>query len=98
MARTPMVTRTIQFTKAIILCLDIESRTTENKLVTLSRTYKDDAHIMKEAKKVLENDKIKAVHVVDSEIQCAVYGMPEQKFIELAEILPDRGSVKKEGK
>lgn len=92
MARIPMVTRTIITTKANVLCLDIEKGEPFNKVVTLPRTYKDDKALMKQVSKVIDNESQKAVHVVDKEEVETLYGMTEQEFIELARVLPPRGS------
>ena len=90
MARTPMVTRTIVTTKAIIMCLDVEAGEPFNKEVTLPRTYKDEKALLKKVRPMVETDTIKAVHVVDTEEVETLYGMTEQEFIENAQILPPR--------
>lgn len=90
MPRIPQVTRTIQTTKAVVLCLDINGEKPFNKEVVLPRTYKDEKHLLKEIKNLIETDELKAVHVVSTEVQETLYGMSEQKFIENAEILPPR--------
>ena len=90
MARAPQVTRTIQTTHAIVLCMDIENREPCNRDVILPRTYKDDNAILKAVKKVIETDTLKAVQVVSSMVQETLYGMSEQDFIAHATILPPR--------
>ena len=90
MARTPMVTRTIVTTKAIIMCLDVEAGEPFNKEVTLPRTYKDEKALLKKVRPLVETETIKAVHVVDTEEVETLYGMTEQEFIENAQILPPR--------
>ena len=90
MARTPMVTRTIVTTKAVIMCLDVEAGEPFNKEVTLPRTYKDEKALLKKVKPLVETDTVKAVHVVDTEEVETLYGMTEQEFIENAQILPPR--------
>lgn len=90
MARTPQVTRTIQTTKVNVLCLNIKEGQPFNQTVVLPRTYKDDKHMLKAVEKVVNTDDVKAVHVVDSVVEETLYGMSEQKFIELATILPPR--------
>lgn len=94
MARTPMVTRTIQTTKANVLCLNIVEGEPFNKVVTLPRTYKDENAMLKVISKMVDNDEVKAVHVVDSYVEETLYGMTEQRFIELAQILPPRNAAK----
>lgn len=90
MARIPQVTRTIQTTKVNVLCLDIKEGQPFNKVITLPRVYKDDQHILKQVRKLIDNDETKAVHIVSAEVEETLYGMTEQKFIELAEVLPPR--------
>lgn len=90
MARIPMVTRTITTTKAIVMCLDIESGEPCNKSVVVPRTYKDDEALLKKVKPVLETETLKPVHIVGKEEIETLYGMTEQEFIEYAEVLPHR--------
>ena len=84
MARKPMVTRTITTTKANVLCLDIVAGEPFNTEVVLPRTYKDEKTLMKKVAEVIDNDRQKAVHVVDKEEVETLYGMSEQDFIQLA--------------
>ncbi len=94
MARTPMVTRTIQTTKANVLCLNIVEGEPFNKVVTLPRTYKDENAMLKVISKMVDNDEVKAVHVVDSYVEETLYGMSEQRFIGLAQVMPPRNAAK----
>lgn len=89
MARKPMVTRTFDSTKVTALCLDVETAEPCNKVFVLPRTYKDEKAMMKKLREY-ETDTLKIVHIVDTEVEHKLYGMDESKFIELAEILPDR--------
>lgn len=88
MAREPIVSRTIQTTIANILCVNTENGETFTTDVKLPRIYKDDAHILKAAEKLLNEENIKAVHVQSAEVMYERYGMTEAKFIANAEILP----------
>lgn len=90
MARVPQVTRTIQTTRVNVLCLDIKGETPFNKEIVLPRVYKDYAHILKQVRKIIDNEDTKAVHIVSATVEETLYGMSEQKFIELADILPPR--------
>lgn len=90
MARVPMVTRTITTTEVNVMCLDIEHGEPINKDVVVSRTFKDDEKLLKEVKKIIETDTIKAVHIVDKVEVETLYGMSEQEFIEHAKVLPPR--------
>lgn len=94
MARVPMVTRTITSTEVNVMCLDVEKGEPINKDVTVSRTFKDDEKLLKEVKKIIETDTIKAVHIVDKKEVETLYGMSEQEFIEHATVLPPRETKK----
>ena len=90
MAKTPMITRTIQTTEVNVLCMDIKQGEPFNTTVTLPRTYKDNAAMLKAAAAVIDNEDIKAVHIVASEVKETLYGMKETDFIANADILPTR--------
>lgn len=94
MARTPMVTRTITTTKALVMCCDVEAGETITEEVTVPRTYKNDEALMKAIRPVLETEQIKPVHILSSETIETLYGMTEQQFIENAEVLPARNENK----
>ena len=94
MARTPMVTRTITTTMALVMCCDVEAGETITEEVTVPRTYKNDEALMKAIRPVLETEQIKPVHILSSETIETLYGMTEQQFIENAEVLPARNENK----
>lgn len=90
MAKTPMITRTIQTTEVNVLCMDIKQGEPFNTTVTLPRTYKDNAAMLKAAAAIIDNEDTKAVHIVASEVKETLYGMKETDFIANADILPTR--------
>ena len=92
MARIPMVTRTITTTVAEVLCLDVQTAEPFNQTVTLPRTYKDEKSLMKQVTKLIDDDSIKAVHIVAKKEVETLYGMTEQEFITLAKPMPPRGA------
>ena len=90
MARKRMVTRTITFTTAKATVYDIASneiKTVEYKLTGELST--DDA--LKVITK--EHKEVRPLKVNDITVQEELYGMSEEKFIELADILPARTKV-----
>lgn len=91
--KKPMVTRTILTTEVTVLCLDLIKAEPFNKTVTLPRTYKDEKAMMKKVSAIIDNDEVKAVHVVDTKVNETLYGMTEEKFISMAEILPSRSKT-----
>lgn len=87
MARRRMVTRTITSTKAKATVYNIvkdEIQTTEYKLS--GELSADDA--LKEITK--EHAEVRPLKVTEVTVQEDVYGMPEEKFLEMADILPAR--------
>lgn len=91
--KKPMVTRTILTTEVTVLCLDLIKAEPFNKTVTLPRTYKDEKTMMKKVSAIIDNDQVKAVHVVDTKVNETLYGMTEEQFISMAEILPSRNKT-----
>ena len=90
MARVPMVTRTVTSTKATVLAVEITTGATYDKEVEVARTYKDNDKLLKVIKETFETATEKMVAIKSSEVVEALYGMPEQKYMELAEKLPSR--------
>ena len=92
MARKRMVTRTIKTAEVEALCMDIVKAEPCKVSVTVSATYKDTADLLKQVSKVVDKEnELKAVAILSVHIKETLYGMDEQKFIEGAEILPNRG-------
>ena len=90
MARVPMVTRTIQTTKVVALCVDISTSQTSEKEYILPGTYKDDLHTLKALAKLANDDNNKVVHIKHAEVYNTLYGMSENDFIANAKVLPPR--------
>ena len=90
MARVPSVTRTIQTTKANVLCIDLATETPFTQSVILPRIYKDERSMLKKIKPMLENETVKVVHVQNFTVESTLYGMTEEDFIKAAEIMPPR--------
>ena len=87
MARKRMVTRTIKTTNAVVLRVNLETQETVKEMVTVSGVFKDNKNLLKQiSKKDPEN--IKTVSVLSTEITDKLYGMTEEKFVEMAEELP----------
>lgn len=92
MARKRMVTRTITFTTAKATVYDIAT----NEIKTVE--YKMSGELSAEvALKVItkEHEDVRPLKVTEVTVQEELYGMPEEKFLEMAEILPARTKVSK---
>lgn len=90
MSRVRKVTRTISSTKVVVMCVDTQTAVVENYEVTIAGVYSDDKKLMKAVTKEVETATLKPVSVVSTEVIETLYGMDEQKFIEMAEVLPPR--------
>lgn len=90
--RARKVTRTFKATEATIMVVEIETAEVCTVTIKLPHEFKNDAEIMKHIEKNhgLLNDGLKAVAVVDYIVTEQLYAMDEQKFIENAEVIPDR--------
>lgn len=92
MPRKAMVTRTIETTKVVAFCADITTQQPYTAEYILSGTFEDEKNLMKALKKVVDDDTHRAISVISTEVIETLYGMDEQKFISLAEVLPPRKS------
>lgn len=92
MARERMVTRTVNVSKVEVLCMDTEKAEVVVKVYDIGGGLTDENLILKAIKKQHETDTFKCVKVSSVEQYEVLYGMPESKFIELASILPNRGT------
>ena len=89
MARERMITRTVEITKAYVMCLDVDTANVSIEEYYVTGTSEEKA-IMKTLRKEHENDWFKLVKLQSTVTEERLYGMPESKFIELAEVLPPR--------
>lgn len=90
MARKRMVTRTIASTKAKASVYNIDKDEIQTLEYNLPGELSSD-----DALKVItkEHTEVRPMKVTEVTVQEELYGMSEEKFIELAEILPPRTKV-----
>lgn len=90
MARKRMVTRTIAFTTAVATVYIIEKDEIQTVEYKMSGELSED-----DALKAIEKEhaEVRPLKVTEVKVQEELYGMPEEKFIELADILPSRTKV-----
>ena len=84
--RKRLVTRTITTTKATVLTVDIATRKTEEVEVLFSGEVSVEG-CEKALKKMTQPDGKRYVSVISVDHTTKNYGMPEDKFIELASVL-----------
>ncbi len=90
MARVPQVTRTIMTTNVVVMCANIKEGKLESVELTLPRTFKDEKSLLKAAQGAIADSNLKVVAINSTNVVETLYGMSEQKFIELADIMPPR--------
>lgn len=92
MARKRMVTRTITYTEAYARVYDIDTDEIQRVKYNLSGRLSES-----EALKVIEkgHKEVRPLKVEEVVFKEELYGMPEEKFIELADILPARKNFSK---
>ena len=83
--RKPMITRTIQTTRATVMFIDTTNPTPYTNDIVLPRTYKNDDAMLKLVKQMCETPTIKAVAIMSSKVESALYG--ESDFVAHAHII-----------
>lgn len=87
MGRFRQVTRTVEYTVATIMCVDITTKEVTSEDVTISGTFDDDNKLIREAKSVLP-EHLTPVSVENVSVQEKTFCMPESMFIKSAMVLP----------
>lgn len=93
MARKRMVTRTITSTKAKATVYNIEKDEIQTLEYKLSGELSADDALKAITK---EHTEVRPLKVTEVTVQEELYGMSEEKFLELAEILPPRAKAQSE--
>lgn len=93
MARKRMVTRTITSTKVKATVYNIEKGEIQTLEYKLSGDLSADDALKAITK---EHTEVRPLKVTEVTVQKELYGMPEEKFLELAEILPQRAKAQSE--
>lgn len=93
MARKRMVTRTITSTKVKATVYNAEKDEIQTLEYKMSGKLSAD-DVLKAITK--EHTEVRPMKVTEVEVQEELYGMPEEKFLELAEIIPPRAKAQPE--
>ena len=89
MARERMVTRTVESTIAHAMCIDTETANVSIEQFRISGKF-EEKELLKKLKKIYETDTFKVVAIQSTEVEEKLYGMTEELFISMAEVLPPR--------
>lgn len=90
MRKEKMVTRTVTKTNCEIMCMDITNAQVVVKDFTIGGKFDSENELLKECQRLFDTDTFKLVKVSNFSEENVLLGMPESKFIELAEVLPPR--------
>lgn len=90
MARVRMVTRTVTVTNVEVMCLTVSSAEVSTRTFKISGNIVDKQDALKLVKKSHETDDFKPTAIISMSTEELLYGMPEEQFINLAEVLPPR--------
>ena len=90
MAKERMVTRTIETKEIEVMTVNTETAEVLNICITVGVDYNKSSDTLKFIRKHYETETVKIVAIVSEKVTTKLYGMPEQEFIRLAQILPDR--------
>ena len=72
------------------MCLIISTAAVTTDELEINGTFDSKEEALKKIKKQYETDDYKPTAIVNMTVSEILYGMPEEKFIQLAEILPPR--------
>ena len=81
MAREKMVTRTIDYTRATVLCMDTETCNVSRETYIITGKEKDLDALLTPLQHKYQSDTFRLVKVEEAETFEALYGMPEEDFI-----------------
>lgn len=87
MARFKQVTRTIAYTVADVMCVNIETSEVSTQTVTVSGEMENNDKLLVAASKLIP-DNLKAVAIKSAVQGEDTYCMPEEKFMEWSMVLP----------
>lgn len=97
MARERMVTRTVELSLCETMCMNMTTAEVEIRTFEIGGGITDKKALLKIIKKLYETENFKCVAISKITAKEILYGMPENRFIELATILPPRGTKVTEG-
>lgn len=90
MARERMVTRSIDYKRVKVLCVDLTANETAFREYTYTGANKTEDGILKALKKQYDNEDVSIVKILDIKEESKLYGMKEDEFISKAvELNPD---------
>lgn len=93
MARTRMVTRTINQVTAEVMTLNVKTAEVSINSYTIGGKY-EEAELLEKLKGIFETEEVKLVHIESVSEEEVLLGMTEDEFIRNAKVLPPRSWTK----
>ena len=90
MARERMVTRTVETKEVEVMTVNTETAEVKVSVIVVGVDYNKATDTLKYLRKHHETETVKIVSVIKETVSTKLYGMPEQDFIRLAQVLPNR--------
>ena len=90
MARERLVTRTIETKEVEVMTVDTDTADVKIQVIVVGVDYNKTPDTLKYLRKHYETDTVKIVSVINETVTTKLYGIPEQDFIRLAQVLPNR--------
>ena len=87
MARERQVTRTINVTTAIAICMDISTMENSEKALVITGDVPSQDKVIKDLRKLYETHTFKVVAIKDMKTEEQLYGMSEVEFLKYAKLL-----------
>lgn len=90
MARVRMVTRTVEVTVAKVMTVNTDTAQVEVLTYYVTGKPQTEVDILKDVAKQEQNTPVAPVKVIETTKETTLYGMTEELFISLAQVLPPR--------
>ena len=90
MARERLVTRTIETKEVEVMTIDTTTAEVKIEVIVVGVDYNKATDTLKYLRKHYETETLKVAAIVKETVSTKLYGMPEQEFIRLAQVLPNR--------
>ena len=92
MARERMVTRTVELSVCEVMCMNTTTAEVEIRTYEIGGGLTEEKALLKAIRKLHETATFKCVAISKITSKEILYGIPESRFIELAQILPPRNT------
>ena len=90
MAKERMITRTVETKEVEVMTVNTETAEVKIDVIVVGVDYNKATDTLKYLRKHYETETVKIVSVIKETVSTKLYGIPENDFIRLAQVLPNR--------